>query len=49
MQVAQLLSCLGVAAALVLRRRPEAVIAARIATDPATWSYYTPGVVVGVL
>jgi hypothetical protein len=53
MRVAQLLACLAVGAILVLRNRPESVIAAavavRIATDPATWSYYTPGLVIGVL
>ena len=53
MRVAQLLACLTAAAAVVLRGRPESVIAAaiavRIATDPATWSYYTPGLVIGVL
>jgi hypothetical protein len=53
LRVAQLLACLTVAAILVLRCKPESVIAAaiavRIATDPATWSYYTPGLVIGVL
>ena len=53
MRVAQLLACIGVAAALAVRCRPESVIAAtiavRLATDPATWSYYTPGLVIGVL
>ncbi len=53
MRVAQLVACIGVAAALALRCRPESVIAAsiavRLATDPATWSYYTPGLVIGVL
>jgi hypothetical protein len=53
LRVAQLIACLGVAGALALRRRPESVIAAaialRVATDPATWSYYTPGLVIGVL
>jgi hypothetical protein len=53
MRVAQLLGCLTAAAVVALRGRPESVIAVaiavRIATDPATWSYYTPGLVVGVL
>jgi Glycosyltransferase family 87 len=53
LRVAQLIACLGVAGALALRHRPESVIAAaialRVATDPATWSYYTPGLVIGVL
>jgi hypothetical protein len=53
LRVAQLIACLVVASILVLRHRPESVIAAalavRIATDPATWSYYTPGLVAGVL
>ena len=52
-RVAQLLACLGVAALLALRCRPESIIAAaiavRLATDPATWSYYTPGLVIGVV
>jgi len=52
-RVAQLVGCLTVALLLVLRGRPESVIAGaiavRIATDPATWSYYTPGLVAGVL
>jgi hypothetical protein len=53
LRVAQLLACLAVASILVFKDRPEAAMAAaiavRIATDPATWSYYTPGLVVGVL
>ena len=53
MRVAQLLGCLTAAMVVVWRGRPESVIAAaiavRIATDPATWSYYTPGLVLGVL
>jgi hypothetical protein len=53
LRVGQLLACMIVASVLVLRNRPESVIAAaiavRIATDPATWSYYTPGLVAGVL
>jgi hypothetical protein len=53
LRVAQLIACMAVASILVLRNRPESVIAAaiavRIATDPATWSYYTPGLVAGVL
>lgn len=53
MRVAQLIACLSVAAALAFRCRPESVLAAaiavRLATDPATWSYYTPGLVIGVL
>ncbi|MEY2416506.1 MAG: hypothetical protein QOH53_1840 [Ilumatobacteraceae bacterium] len=53
MRVAQLAACLAVGAILVMRNRPESVIAAavavRIATDPGTWSYYTPGLVIGVL
>lgn len=53
MRVAQLLACLTVAAVVALRGRPESVIAAaiavRIGSDPATWSYYTPGLVIGVL
>jgi hypothetical protein len=53
MRVAQLLGCVAAATAVVWRGRPESVIAAavavRIATDPATWSYYTPGLVIGVL
>ncbi len=53
MRVAQLIACLGVAALLAFRCRPESIIAAaiavRLATDPATWSYYTPGLVIGVL
>jgi hypothetical protein len=52
-RIAQLLGCLGVAAVLAWRTRPESIIAAaiavRLATDPATWSYYTPGLVIGVL
>jgi hypothetical protein len=53
LRVAQLIACIAVACVLVWRNRPESVIAAaiavRIATDPATWSYYTPGLVAGVL
>lgn len=53
MRIAQLAACLAIGAILVLRNRPESVIAAavavRMATDPATWSYYTPGLVIGVL
>lgn len=53
LRVGQLLACLTVASVLVVRNRPESVIAAaiavRLATDPATWSYYTPGLVAGVL
>jgi hypothetical protein len=53
MRVAQLLACVSAAAIVALRGRPESVIAVaiavRIATDPATWSYYTPGLVIGVL
>ena len=53
MRIAQLAACLAIGAILVARNRPESVIAAavavRIATDPATWSYYTPGLVIGVL
>ncbi len=53
MRVAQLMGCLFVAALLARRGRPELIIAAaiavRVATDPATWSYYTPGLVIGVL
>jgi Glycosyltransferase family 87 len=53
LRVAQLLGCLVVATALVLTNRPESVIAGalavRIATDPATWSYYTPGLVAAIL
>ena len=53
LRVAQLIACIAVASVLVWRNRPESVIAAavavRVATDPATWSYYTPGVVAGVL
>ncbi|MEP7048343.1 MAG: hypothetical protein ABI949_16750 [Ilumatobacteraceae bacterium] len=53
LRVGQLIACMGVALILVLRDRPESAIAAaiamRIAVDPATWSYYTPGLVVGVL
>jgi hypothetical protein len=53
LRVAQLIGCLTIALLLVLRGRPESVIAGalavRIATDPATWSYYTPGLVAGVL
>ena len=53
MRVAQLLACLAVAIVLALKHRPESIIAAaiavRIGTDPATWSYYTPGLVIGVL
>jgi hypothetical protein len=53
LRVAQLIACLGVAAVLALRCRPESVISAaiavRLATDPATWSYYTPGLVIGIL
>lgn len=53
LRVAQLLACVAVAGALAMRHRPESIIAAaiavRVATDPATWSYYTPGLVVGVL
>src|SRR4051812_37907451 len=53
LRVAQLIACIGVATALAIRHRPESIIAAavavRIATDPATWSYYTPGLVIGVL
>jgi hypothetical protein len=53
LRVAQLVGCIAVAALLVWNRRPESVIAAaiavRIATDPATWSYYTPGLAMGVL
>lgn len=53
MRIAQLLACLAVATALAVRHRPAAIVAAavavRLATDPATWSYYTPGLVIGVL
>jgi hypothetical protein len=53
MRVAQLMSCLAVASLLVERGRSESVIAGavamRVATDPATWAYYTPGLVIGVL
>jgi hypothetical protein len=53
MRLAQLIACLTVGFILILRHRPESVIAAavavRIVTDPATWSYYTPGLVIGVL
>lgn len=53
LRVGQLVACLAVASVLVAKNRPESVIAAaiavRMATDPATWSYYTPGLVVGVL
>ena len=53
MRVAQLIACLAVATVLAYRYRPESIIAAaiavRLATDPATWSYYTPGLVIGVL
>lgn len=53
LRAAQLGACLAVAFVLVMKHRPESVIAAaiavRIATDPATWSYYTPGLVIGVL
>jgi hypothetical protein len=53
MRVAQLVACLAIASFLALRYRPESIIAAaiaaRIVTDPATWSYYTPGLVIGVL
>ncbi|MGZ6962525.1 MAG: glycosyltransferase 87 family protein [Ilumatobacteraceae bacterium] len=52
MRAAQLVAGIAVAAALSLRCRPESVIAAaiavRLATDPATWSYYTPALVIGV-
>jgi hypothetical protein len=52
-RVAQLIACLAVATVLAYRCRPESIIAAaiavRLATDPATWSYYTPGLVIGVL
>lgn len=53
LRVAQLVACITVAAVLVSRHRPESVIAAaiavRVASDPATWNYYTPGLVIGVL
>jgi hypothetical protein len=53
LRVAQLLACLAVAALLAWQRRPDLIVAAAVATrlaiDPATWSYYTPGLVVGVL
>ncbi len=53
LRVAQLMGCLAVAGLLAWRHRPESIIAAAIAvrlvTDPATWSYYTPGLVIGVL
>ena len=53
LRVAQLVACFAVASILVLKHRSESAIAAaiavRIATDPATWSYYTPGLVIGVL
>ena len=53
MRMAQLVACFAIAAVTVVRHRPESVIAAaiavRIATDPATWNYYTPGLVIGVL
>jgi hypothetical protein len=53
LRIAQLVGCLAVASILALMNRPETVIAAaiavRIGTDPATWSYYTPGLVAGVL
>lgn len=53
MRVAQLVACVGVALLLALQHRSTAIIAAavavRIASDPATWSYYTPGLVAGVL
>jgi hypothetical protein len=53
MRVAQLLGCLAAAGLIAYLGKPESVIAAaiavRIGTDPATWSYYTPGLVIGVL
>jgi hypothetical protein len=53
LRVAQLVAAFGVAMALALRSRSESIIAAavavRLATDPATWDYYTPGLVIGVL
>jgi hypothetical protein len=53
MRVVQLIACLTVACVLALRERPESIIAAavavRLAADPATWSYYTPGLVVAVV
>lgn len=53
LRVAQLLGSLAVATVVAFRGRPESVIAAaiavRLAVDPATWSYYTPGLVIGVL
>jgi hypothetical protein len=53
MRAAQLIACLAVATVLAFRCRPESIIAAaiavRLATDPATWSYYAPGLVIGVL
>lgn len=52
MRIVQHVACLSVATVLVFRHRPESVIAAaiaiRIATYPATWNYYTPGLVIGV-
>lgn len=50
---AQLLVALGlVTIAVLLRRWPGALLlgmAARVALDPATWSYYTAGLVLGAL
>jgi len=53
LRVAQLLACITVAGVLAWHHRPESIIAAaiavRVATDPATWSYYAPGLVIAVL
>jgi hypothetical protein len=53
LRFAQLVGCVLLAAVAVARGRPDAVlaiaVAGRIASDPGTWSYYTPGLVLGAL
>ncbi len=53
LRIAQFVVAFVVGMVLVLRRRYLgmllAAIAVRLATDPATWSYYTPGLVAGAL
>lgn len=53
LRIAQLGLASGVALAAVLRRVPEGVIlaavAVRLVTDPGTWGYYTPALLLGAL